>query len=76
MHTTVRIRNDAHTCILGCVLANCSPNRVLSAYLLGEPTEELIQELREDEAYILERFKRRNKKQNKKKKQMEKVISL
>lgn len=26
-------------------------------YLLGEPTEELIQELREDEAYILQKLK-------------------
>lgn len=34
---------------------------VLSTYLLGEPAKELIQELREDEAYILERFKRRKK---------------
>lgn len=37
---------------------------VLSTYLLGEPTKELIQELREDEAYILERFKGREKRTN------------
>lgn len=34
--------------------------RLLSTYLLGESTKELIQELGEDEAYILERFKGRN----------------
>lgn len=38
-----------------------TPNAVKVTYLLGEPTEKLIQELREDEAYILERFKRREK---------------
>lgn len=42
--------------ILRWVLADCSSNTVLSAYLLGEPTEELIQELREDEAYILQKI--------------------
>lgn len=47
--------------ILHCVLADCSPHAAKITYLLGEPTEELIQELREDEAYILERFKRRKK---------------
>lgn len=33
------------------------------SYLLGEPTEELIQELREDEAHILEGFKGKIKQQ-------------
>ncbi len=39
------------------MVADC--NTTLSTHLLGEATEELIEELREDEAYILERFKRR-----------------
>lgn len=43
-----------------CTYFAVSLQTVLSTYLLGESTKELIQELGEDEAYILERFKGRN----------------
>lgn len=52
MHNTVRMCRDVCTFL-------CA-RRLLSTYLLGESTKELIQELGEDEAYILERFKGRN----------------
>lgn len=39
------------------VMDVCGP----CAYLLREATEELIEELREDEAHVLERFKDRKK---------------
>ena len=45
----------------------------LRTYLLGESTKELIQELREDEAYILERFKGREEEQNERVKTCERI---
>lgn len=36
--------------------------RVLSSYLLGEAAKELVEELREDEADILQRFEEEKKK--------------
>lgn len=52
MRNTVGMCHDVCTFLCAC--------RLLSTYLLGESTKELIQELGEDEAYILERFKGRN----------------